>query len=313
MLGFLAAAEGEDAPDQVLRARGGLANLFQAVPLVRRFARLQPGQLDVAEDRLQQVVEVVGDAAGQRADGLHLLRLAQLVFQAAPLGFAPLSLGEVMDDARHAGGRAAVRSVHVAAGRGDPPHLSVGAPDAALDAPFALRGDGLPEAEVDRLAILGQHVLQQLLPRPRRARLLVAEDEVVERSAVAGVFLQVELPGADAAGLQREGEPLLALLHGGLLRAQIGGHLVERGAHVRQFVAAREHRRRAQFARGQLAGGAHQARGATGHRAVEVEPRRQAQQQRGAAHEGGAIGQRHPLGFHRRQQVGLGEQHPGAR
>nr|GFD57923.1 hypothetical protein [Tanacetum cinerariifolium] len=34
----------------------------------------------VAGDHLQHVVEVVGDAAGQAADGFQLLRLAQLFF-----------------------------------------------------------------------------------------------------------------------------------------------------------------------------------------------------------------------------------------
>ena len=38
-------------------------------------------QLGVAANRGQQVVEVVGDAAGQPADRLHLLRLAQLILE----------------------------------------------------------------------------------------------------------------------------------------------------------------------------------------------------------------------------------------
>ena len=38
-------------------------------------------QLDHAEDDGQDVVEVVSDAAGELADRLHLLRLAQLLLQ----------------------------------------------------------------------------------------------------------------------------------------------------------------------------------------------------------------------------------------
>ena len=47
-----------------------------------RPALLDPGlhQVEGADDAGQQVVEVVGDAAGELADGLHLLRLAQQVF-----------------------------------------------------------------------------------------------------------------------------------------------------------------------------------------------------------------------------------------
>ena len=37
-------------------------------------------QLAVSEDRGQQIVEVVRHAAGQPADGLHLLRLPELLF-----------------------------------------------------------------------------------------------------------------------------------------------------------------------------------------------------------------------------------------
>jgi len=43
-------------------------------------------QVEAADDAGQQVVEVVGDAAGQLADGFHLLRLAQGFFGAAALG-----------------------------------------------------------------------------------------------------------------------------------------------------------------------------------------------------------------------------------
>ena len=41
------------------------------------------GHVAVAEHRRQEVVEVVGDAAGELADGLHLLRLAELLLEDA--------------------------------------------------------------------------------------------------------------------------------------------------------------------------------------------------------------------------------------
>ena len=52
-------------------------------------ARLAPEQLPVAHDHHEQVVEVVGDAAGEPAHRLHLLRLAELVLQAAALLLGP--------------------------------------------------------------------------------------------------------------------------------------------------------------------------------------------------------------------------------
>ena len=43
-------------------------------------------QVRIADDRLQHVVEVVRDAAGELADGLHLLRLGELLLELALLG-----------------------------------------------------------------------------------------------------------------------------------------------------------------------------------------------------------------------------------
>ena len=43
-------------------------------------------QIRVAENRRQDVVEVVGHAAGQGAEGVHLLRLPQLLFELLALG-----------------------------------------------------------------------------------------------------------------------------------------------------------------------------------------------------------------------------------
>ena len=47
---------------------------------------LARGELAEAEDDGEQVVEVVRHAAGEQADGLHLLRLAQLLLEALPRG-----------------------------------------------------------------------------------------------------------------------------------------------------------------------------------------------------------------------------------
>src|SRR5205807_2171028 len=51
------------------------------------------------EDDGEQVIEVVGDAARELADRLHLLRLAQLVLQHAPLGHVLRERLEAIDRA----------------------------------------------------------------------------------------------------------------------------------------------------------------------------------------------------------------------
>ncbi len=43
-------------------------------------------EIEPADDDGEHIVEVVSDAAGELADGLHLLSLAQLVFGAGALG-----------------------------------------------------------------------------------------------------------------------------------------------------------------------------------------------------------------------------------
>ena len=52
-------------------------------------------QLEVADDDLQEVVEVVGDAAGELAQRLHLLRLAQRVLGVAAPGDVQLRGEEI--------------------------------------------------------------------------------------------------------------------------------------------------------------------------------------------------------------------------
>ena len=71
----------------------GLQDLLELAPLC--LARLAHQELGVPQDDAQRVVEVVGDAAGQTADRLHLLRLQQLRLE-------PLALGDVLEGHSHA-------------------------------------------------------------------------------------------------------------------------------------------------------------------------------------------------------------------
>ena len=74
-------------------AHRGARDLFGVgAALVLRIERVQH-DLGVADDRRQQVVEIVRDAAGQAADRFHLLRVAQLFFEHQPLGHRIVSLG----------------------------------------------------------------------------------------------------------------------------------------------------------------------------------------------------------------------------
>ena len=63
-----------------------LAISWAGTAQVRLGAETFQQKFRVARDHHQQIVEVVRDAAGQAADGFHLLRLPQLLLQGAALG-----------------------------------------------------------------------------------------------------------------------------------------------------------------------------------------------------------------------------------
>ena len=79
-------AEGEQLSRQDAGAFGGRADLGD----VLRFRALHPDvveqQIAVAEDRGQEIIEVVRDAAGQLAERFHLLRTQHLILQLLALG-----------------------------------------------------------------------------------------------------------------------------------------------------------------------------------------------------------------------------------
>jgi hypothetical protein len=89
-LGHAAAAEGEDALDQRLGAQARGERRVDVAAQRRALGGVLLRQLAVAEDRREDVVEVVGDAAGERADRLELLCLAQLQLEAVALGLGAL-------------------------------------------------------------------------------------------------------------------------------------------------------------------------------------------------------------------------------
>ena len=95
----LTAAEGEDALHQFLGAATRLADLVETHHRRVTGADILASQLDVAEDGTEDVVEVVRDAAGQRAEGFHLLRCAQLRLQCPAL---PLGVEAIRDIVGHA-------------------------------------------------------------------------------------------------------------------------------------------------------------------------------------------------------------------
>ena len=88
----LPSAECQQATGEFRAALAGAADVFGKQLEVFPRLELVRQKLRIADDDGQQIVEVVGDAAGELAHGLHLLGLDQLLFGA-------LAVGEVMNDA----------------------------------------------------------------------------------------------------------------------------------------------------------------------------------------------------------------------
>ena len=82
----LLAAEGQQLAGQRSGAIGGVGDLLGRAAQRGVGADALQQELGVPGDHHQQIVEVVGDAAGEAADGFHLLRLAELLFEGAALG-----------------------------------------------------------------------------------------------------------------------------------------------------------------------------------------------------------------------------------
>ena len=78
-LDHLLAAEGEELAGERRGALRGLADLVEPAVVLCAGPSSRGRELAVAEDHAQEVVEVVGDAAGELPDRLHLLGLAELL------------------------------------------------------------------------------------------------------------------------------------------------------------------------------------------------------------------------------------------
>ena len=84
-------AEGKDLFGQIARPLGCFHDLRDVLARAL-LVYLVEGKLGVAEDDREHVVEVVSDAARERAHGLHLLRLAKLLLESLLFSDVP---GEV--------------------------------------------------------------------------------------------------------------------------------------------------------------------------------------------------------------------------
>src|SRR6185312_9923535 len=117
---LLAAREGQELLRQLLGAARGQRRRGDEAQQPRLVAELAFEQLEIAGNHGQHIVEVVRDAAGELTDRFHLLRLAERVLDATPLG----GLAQEADAADHLAAAAVKRReeaviIAVAAALGD--------------------------------------------------------------------------------------------------------------------------------------------------------------------------------------------------
>ena len=94
------AREGQDLRHEVPGPQTGGADLLQVSLKVGVVARRDASEFTIAEDAGEQVVEVVGDAARERAEALQFLRLLELRLQAVAAFDAGIELpGALLDEA----------------------------------------------------------------------------------------------------------------------------------------------------------------------------------------------------------------------
>ncbi len=128
-LHHLAAAEEEQLAGEIRGALSVNADLQQAFLDRLRYLLLHSSQFRLHHDGGENIVEIVRDAAGKPADGLHLLGVAQLFLQLATLGNIPGQTYYALDLTAGTTHRksAVTNPAHLAIGPNDSVFLVVGA------------------------------------------------------------------------------------------------------------------------------------------------------------------------------------------
>src|ERR1035437_417575 len=93
--GYLIATEGENLAHQIARPPPGLVDLGQAHLRQGVCADILSGEFNVAQNRPNDVIEIVRNTTRHGPDSLHLLRLTQLGFKRIAVRFDLLAAGQV--------------------------------------------------------------------------------------------------------------------------------------------------------------------------------------------------------------------------
>ena len=225
----------------------------------------------VALDRGEQVVEVVGDAAGEAAEHLHLLRLGQLALQ--PLPGADVARGDA---------RSAPAPTSSSADWRPPRRFASSRPRAAAGTRSARRAPALAAiasqaastaSRVVGVEELGERSPDHLVQRPAEEP---GQGGAREPDPPVGIEREDQIGGV----LQQQPEPVLPLLVGGAQGLESRRHLGDRVGQDAEIVVTPDAGPGLQVARGHPAGGGDQPLAPPGPVSLQPEPDGEAERQK---------------------------------
>ena len=215
----VAAAESQSLADEFAGAVRGGGDAVE--PRVDGMAgrELEAGEVDGAEGAVEDVVEIVGDAAGERAERLHRAALAELGLDLFPLFLGALEVGNVGEGADVTGEFAV--GVTMGAGLADEPaDGAVGAHKAKFRGGGFAGADGLRPGGGDRRTVGG---MQGGLPAVAEG---LFDGEAGEFAPAAvdegGAAGRVGAEDADGGNFGEDAEAFLALAERGLGGEAVG-------------------------------------------------------------------------------------------
>ncbi len=181
----LGTTESEDSTHQIGRAVGGGLHLVENLVDYSVARQLVPGERDVPGDGKDEVVEVVGDAPRQGAEGLQLLGVDPPFLLLGPSA-------DVDEDPREAD-----RTRGPAAANDDTAQLLRRQPHSQLPAKGSGTGVGGPQSVPQN----GRRILPQEVPETRSGGYIVAPR--TRRRPIELLRRRLEAPDTEVAGLQR--------------------------------------------------------------------------------------------------------------
>ena len=203
-------AEGQNLRDEVLRAAAGFEDRGQR--LLRGVLRRQvhAAQLGVHHNAREDVVEIMGDAAGQCADGFELVRLAQLRLEPLPDLFLLHAPRHVLHHA-HEAHDFATGVQHRRSFATHHAFLAVRPEDPMIHLKRLVALDGVVENPPDSFMIFDGNQAENRGDLRHKRRRRDAENAVRFRRPMHGTTGRLQFPTAQVGDLLRAGEDGLAL------------------------------------------------------------------------------------------------------